>query len=121
MLAARTIGGLISLVAGVLALAGLRVSRRADAVRLASLERSARFVGVFLCVWLVRDGAELALTYLPITSLARAVDLLAFGCASLLALALMFAPRIAKSPPLRVALAVIAGLGAASGVWRMLS
>jgi|GEM_PF-5748937 len=121
MLAVRTIGGLIALIAGVLALAGLRVSQGIDATRLASLQRSARYVGVFLLVWLVRDGAELALTKAPAASLTRVVDLVAFGCASLLALALLFAPRIGKSPPLRVALAIVAALSAASGVWRMFS
>lgn len=122
MLAARTIGGLIALTAGLLALAGLRAAHGADAPRMRSLLRSARFVGAFLVVWLVRDGAELALAdaaLVPTLSLARGVDLACVVCASLLAIALIFAKQIAPRPPLRVALAVLAALTALIGVARM--
>ena len=119
MLAARTIGGLIALTAALLALAGLLAARGADAPRMRSLLRSARLVGAFLLVWLVRDGAELALTKAPPMSLAHGVDLACVGCASLLALALLLASGIAPRPPLRVALAVLAALTALIGVARM--
>jgi hypothetical protein len=119
MLAARTIGGLIALAAGLLALAGVRAAHGVDAQRLRSLLRSARFVGVFLFVWLVRDGAELALADAPPMSLARGLDVACVGFASLLAIALIFAEQIAPRPPLRVALAVLAALTALIGVARM--
>jgi hypothetical protein len=62
MLAARTIGGLLTLIATLLVAVGTRASRGADAPRRASLRRAARTVGAFFGVWLLRDGAELALT-----------------------------------------------------------
>jgi hypothetical protein len=120
MLSARTIGGLIALAAGLLALAGVRVARRADAERLTSLTRSARLVGVFLLVWLARDLAELLLTRTVVRSFAHAVDITCIACASLLAIALVSSSAATRDWR-RLALAVLGALSAASGLARMLS
>jgi hypothetical protein len=85
MLAARTIGGLLTLVAAVLVGVGTRASPGADAPRQASLRRAARRVGVFHGVWLLRDGAELMLTREAWT-FAHRVDLACVVAGALLAL-----------------------------------
>jgi len=121
MLSARTIGGLIALAAGLLALAGVRVARRAAPARLTSLARSARIVGVFLLVWLARDLAELLLTRTVVRSFAHSVDLASIACASTLAVALVSSTTASTHDWRRVALAAVAALTATSGLVRMLS
>lgn len=121
MLAARTIGGLIALAAGLLALAGVRVARRAEPARLTSLARSARLVGVFLLVWLARDLAELLLTRTVVRSFAHSADLGCIACSSMLAVALVSSTPAGARDWRRIALTALAALAATSGLVRMLS
>lgn len=121
VLSVRTIGGLIALAAGLLALAGVRVARRADAGHLTSLTRSARLVGMFLLVWLARDLAELLLTRTVVRSFAHSVDIACVGCASLLAIALLSSTARGARDWRHLALAMLGALTAASGLVRMLS
>jgi hypothetical protein len=127
MLAARTIGGLLTLVAALLVAVGTRAFRGADAARRASLRRAARTVGAFHCVWLLRDGAELALTRSAWTA-AQGVDLACVVTGALLALgaivvgslpdAWLAGARVVRS--VRVALYGTAALAGVAALARLL-
>ncbi len=128
MLAARTIGGLVTLVAALLVAAGVRASRGADASRRASLQRSARVVGAFFCVWLVRDAAELALARAA-WSASRRVDLACVVAGALLALGAIAAgtapqPWIASpraAGRVRTALVVLAAVSGCAALVRLVA
>lgn len=119
MLEARTIGGLIALAAGALALLGVRAANRAGPERRASLARSARIIGLFLLVWLARDLGELLLTRVPLPPVEHAVDIVCMVLSTLLAAALLLAGRAVERASLRAALAVLATLTALGGLVRM--
>jgi len=84
MFAARTIGAVLTLLAAGLVAIGAWASRDGERTRQASLRRSGRTVGVFLGVWLLRDGVELALTWEAWTT-AHRVDLACVVAGALLA------------------------------------
>jgi len=113
MFAARTIGAVLTLLAAGLVAGGAWASRDADRSRRASLRGSGRTVGVFLCVWLLRDGVELALTREAWTT-AHRVDLACVVAGALLAfgtIAVSLVPeRSMDERTVRVVRRVLAGL-----------